>query len=82
MKLDWAHVSALEYPPHDLTVWTSDGLTVRKGTWHWEPPDMPLEDGIWNDESGDVIKVRYWTFLEDSPDGPPPLESVPKRRSL
>ncbi len=33
-----------------------------------------MEEAEWRNEDGKPIKVITWAFLEDSPNGPPPLK--------
>ncbi len=75
----WTLVGREYFPPAEMVVWTSDGTSVRKGTWHFEP-GMTLEESNWTDEDGKIITVTHWCGLDESPEGepslPPPLKSI------
>lgn len=49
-------------PPEGETVWTTDGRTVRKGTW---------EEGNWHDVEGRLITVTRWMFADEDFEEPP-----------
>jgi hypothetical protein len=51
---------------------------VRKGKWRLSDPGIPLEEGKWEDEDGNPIVVMQWSSLEDSPQGPPAVPSLPR----
>jgi hypothetical protein len=73
----WHNLHAQEYlDPKRMPVWATDGATVFRATWVWEPPDQRLEEGVWFNEKGEPTKVVSWAILEDSPDGPPEVPDL------
>jgi len=69
--LIWCRLDYSEYPPEDVLVWSTDGHEVRKGRWTFPGIGIPLEEGKWEDDSGEPIKVTQWIPIEESPDSPP-----------
>jgi len=63
-----------EYPPELEWVWATDGETVRKARWTWGGVGVPLEDGKWEDDTGQPIAVKRWVWLCESETAP----SLPK----
>jgi hypothetical protein len=59
-----------EFPPVNQWVWGTDGETVRKARWTWDGPTVPLEEGKWEDETGQPITVTRWLGLNESETAP------------
>jgi hypothetical protein len=69
--LNWSRLDYQEYPATETWVWTSDFETVEKGKWIWSP-GIPLDEGKWENETGQPLTVFDWLFLEESLEKPGP----------
>lgn len=78
-ELLWSRCDHAEYPPEHVEIWITDYVTVRRGTWSYGGPGIPLEESKWEDVNGNPIAVTEWLFIEESPDSPPrPPQSRPQ----